>query len=184
MQKLKKKAQLSDSVGAMIALTVGVGVAVLVFIFVGVLGGTTYETLEPDLDTIGDGASSAVEAATLLFPADGGTQLTYGEISVVTSFVNGSQTVPTTYYSVDLPTGAVTLLNVSYNNTGVNVTYSFANTSMRDPIKNSILSSFEALEATGSYMPLIVLAVIIVLILGIVLSLNLVGSGGGRSQVL
>ena len=186
MQILKeKKAQVTGSVGVMVSLVVGIGVAVLVFIFVGSLGGQTFELVEDDLDSIGDGGSSSREAVTLLFAADGGTQLIHGDIQTVTNVSNGSMTIPATYYTVNLASGAVTLVNVSYNNTPANVTYTFANTSVRDPIKNAIISSFDALGNTGGYLPLIVLAIIITLVLGIVMGLSGgMSRGGGKSQVL
>ena len=191
MKKLDKKAQMQNTMGPVIGLIAGVGVAVLAFIFVSVLGGQTYQLVESDLDTIGDGGVSVVdEAVTLLLPADavgGVVQLTYGELAALTSVVNGATTlILTTDYTVSLPLGQITLVNATYNDTEANVTYTAANYSVRDPIKNSIIASFEALESTGSYLPLIVLALILVLVLGIVLSLTGAFSGGtgGRGQVL
>jgi len=56
---------------------------------------------------------------------------------------------------------------------------------IQDSVKNGITSGFEALEQTGSYMPIIVLAVVIFLVLGLVLGMGNVGTmgGGGRSAL-
>lgn len=44
-------------------------------------------------------------------------------------------------------------------------------------VKESIQSSFSALETTGNYLPIIVLAVVIFIVLGLVM-----GMGGGMTQ--
>lgn len=46
-------------------------------------------------------------------------------------------------------------------------------------VQNSIKSSFEALETTGNYMPIIVLAVIIFIVLALVTGLGRTTQGGG-----
>lgn len=56
------------------------------------------------------------------------------------------------------------------------------NATVRNSVKNSIISGFEALEQTGDYMPIIVLAVIIFLVLSLVIGFTAFGGGmGGRS---
>ena len=56
---------------------------------------------------------------------------------------------------------------------------SISNDSIRDSIKNSILSGFTALEQTGDFLPIIVLAVIIFLVLSLVLGFTAFGGQGG-----
>lgn len=51
-------------------------------------------------------------------------------------------------------------------------------------VRNGIKSSFEAMEQTGDYMPLIVLAVVIGLVLTIVLGLGAFGGTRGGGTVL
>jgi len=52
-------------------------------------------------------------------------------------------------------------------------------------VENSIKSGFEALEQTGDYIPIIVLAVVISIVLFLVLSMMSFGSmGGGRGTAL
>lgn len=59
------------------------------------------------------------------------------------------------------------------------------NATVEESVKNSILSGFEALEQTGDYLPIIVLAVIIALVLTLVLSFTAFGGmGGGRGSAL
>lgn len=62
------------------------------------------------------------------------------------------------------------------NSTG-SVVYNYTNKTISGPIERSIESSFEALEQTGDYLPIIVLAVIIAIVLGLVFTMG--GIGGG-----
>jgi ABC-type multidrug transport system fused ATPase/permease subunit len=51
------------------------------------------------------------------------------------------------------------------------------NTTISGHIKESIISGFEALETTGNYLPIVVLAVIIFVVLSIVMGLGSFGTG-------
>lgn len=53
-------------------------------------------------------------------------------------------------------------------------------TTIRTHVKNGITSGFSALEQTGDYLPIIVLAVVIALVLTLVLGFTAFGSAGGR----
>lgn len=58
------------------------------------------------------------------------------------------------------------------------------NTTVKDHVKAGMISGFEALENTGNYLPIIVLAVVIGLVLTIVLSMGAFGGmSGGRSAL-
>ncbi len=59
-------------------------------------------------------------------------------------------------------------------------------TDIRGSVDNSIKSGFDALEQTGDYLPIIVLAVVISLVLVLVLSFTAFGgmNGGGRGSAL
>lgn len=58
-------------------------------------------------------------------------------------------------------------------------------TTIQTSVKNGITSGFTALEQTGDYLPIIVLAVVIALVLALVLSFTAFGGGGnmGRSAL-
>jgi len=57
-----------------------------------------------------------------------------------------------------------------------------SNTTIKDSIKEGIISGFEAQEKTGGYMPIIVLAVVIALVLALVLGFTrMTGQGGGSA---
>ena len=52
------------------------------------------------------------------------------------------------------------------------------NNTVKTSVKNGIISGFEALEQTGDYLPIIVLAVVIALVLFLVLGMTNAGTGG------
>lgn len=58
------------------------------------------------------------------------------------------------------------------------------NTTIRGHVQESIVSGFDALEQTGSYLPIIVLAVVIFLVLSLVLGFTSIGGSGGRGSAL
>ena len=57
-------------------------------------------------------------------------------------------------------------------------------TTIRTSVTDGITSGFEALEQTGDYLPIIVLAVVISLVLALVLGFTALGGGGGRGTAL
>lgn len=60
------------------------------------------------------------------------------------------------------------------------------NETVRGHIRSGIISGFEALEQTGNYLPIIVLAVVIALVLYLVLGMTGAATGGygGRGSAL
>ena len=61
------------------------------------------------------------------------------------------------------------------------------NATVRDSVKAGVVSGFSALESTGSFLPIIVLAIVITIILSLILgltALNTGGMGGGRGSAL
>lgn len=59
-----------------------------------------------------------------------------------------------------------------------------SNTTIKTSVKNGIVSGFDALEQTGSYLPIIVLAVVISLVLALVLGFTAFGGGMNRGSAL
>lgn len=116
----KKKGYIAENINGIITLIVGVGVASLVLIFVGVLGGSVYNKVEPQI-------------------------LDYNHEVNATIFQINAQ-------------------GIHNQNVAVSV-------------RNAINSSFDAIETTGNYLPIVVLAVIISIVLTLV-----VGMGGGGNS--
>jgi len=53
------------------------------------------------------------------------------------------------------------------------------NDSVKNYTKDGIISAFKALKTTGSYLPIIVLAVVIFIVLGLILGMTGMSTGGG-----
>lgn len=58
-----------------------------------------------------------------------------------------------------------------------------SNTTIKNYVKDSVVSGFSALKQTGDYMPIIVLAVIIAIVLSLVLGFTAFGRGGAGSAL-
>lgn len=186
MTPYTKEGQVTDSVGAIITLIVGIGVGVLVLIFVGTLGGSTYTLVEDDIEEIG--ANSALNDA---FTADNTTTqyLAHHFIQEGTLTIdNGSNVALLGNFSIDYEEGSIKLLDATNafitNGSTWEANYTWGAEGVRHSVKEGIASSFSALEETGNYMPIIVLAVAISLILMLVLgSMALRGGNLGGSAL-
>jgi hypothetical protein len=181
---MNKKANMG-AVGSIITLIVGVAVAVLVIIFVGALGGQTYNIVQPELDEIGTSAS------TTNFTANNVTAVSLGQVLIhpgTLTVVNASNTIGLGNFTVNYDAGTIKLVatgaNGGLNASSLNASFEYGNRTIQNSINNGILSSFQALEQTGGYLPIIVLAVVIALVLSLILGyvgLNrgMGGFGGG-----
>ena len=185
MQKTELTRQ---NVGAIIFLIVGIGVGVISLIMVSSIGGQTYNLIEPDLNTV----SYRVDLnESFTARNDTWVQLDHYPMYSGAQILNGTSfTDNTTNFNINVTTGNLILIseNASLNGTTCYCIYGYHNYTIRDDIKASIRSSFVALKQTGSYMPILVLAVIITVILGLIIGLTgglgagMMGGGygGGR----
>jgi len=174
-----KKAQVSKATGTLIPLVVGVGVAVLVLIFMSSLGGQVWETVEDDVDTIGD-QSATVENRNLSLSSQIDPAIITGTLSIS----NTTSTVPLENFEIDYDAGTLHVNNTDamYNNSLYNISYEYYNYTIRNSIRGATVNSFDALEQTANYMPLIVLAVVIGVVLLIVLGLGVGGNVYGKNN--
>lgn len=188
LNKCKKKAQAALAVGTLITLMVGVGIATLVIIFTSSLGGLVYEGMEDDINTIGLQESTS-DYFTFVWGQGvqslNHTDIKSGTLAVVNTTTGAS--IKLANFSIDYDAGTINytcLTCTLVNNTGNTVSYQWYNTTISRAIKGGILSSFKSMEATASYMKLIVLAVVIGVVLMIVLgfSMGSVGGGGGFNR--
>lgn len=176
----------AGNVGAIITMVVGIGVAVLVLIFVGTLGGSTFYLVEDDLATIGMDRA-VTESITVV----NGTFTALSKAPIDTGLVvrNASGVVGIGNFTVDTTAGHVSLNTTNagvintINNSAVNVSYTYDNYTVQSSIRNGIASSFDGLEQTGNYLPVITLAIIITLVLGMILGLGMM-KGRGNSGAL
>jgi len=182
----KKKGQMAgNAVGNIIALIVGIGVSVLVLIFIGSLGGQTYNLLEDDIDKIGNNIIKG-ELFTVYNTTTATTSLDHGFIQTGSLSVyntTDSAIVGLNNFTIDYDAGSISAINNFYNNTQLGANYTWGAKDVRIHVKAGLISSFEALEETGNYLPIIVLAVVISLVLALVLGMTFIGRPGGGSAL-
>ncbi len=183
-----KKGQVTNVVGSIIALVIGIGVATLVMVFIGVLGGSVYQQVETQIDAIGNNVITAES-----FVAHNGTiqQLAHNFIQEGTlSIYNASTNFGLTNFTIDYVDGSILTLtsieNGTINGSTYLTNYTWGSLEIRNHIKGGVVAGFDALETTGTYLPIIVLAVVIFLVLALVLGFTNIGAGfgGGRGSVL
>lgn len=171
-------ADMQANIGGAILLITGIAVATLVLIFSGALGGQTYNLVEPEIDTIGDDSTY-----TQLFThVANNTNKSLGTSPVEDfRFYNATtQAVGNASFSFNLTAGTWSLTNNSFNDSSITVLSRYDNTTVQGYVKDAVISGFKAQKTTGTYMPLIVLAAVISLVLGMVLGLgSKPGSGSG-----
>ncbi len=177
MKKYNKKGQ-AQSVGMVITLIVGVGISVMILIFVGTLGGQTFNVVEDDITTIGNKTFSESVAILNNTPA----YLTYKELHTnMLTIENASNTqLGLGNFTIDYTNGILTLNDAGFNGT-VTANYSYGHIDIQTHVRSGITSSFSALEQTGDYLPLIVLAVVISLVLSLILGFTMFGNKGSGS---
>ncbi len=169
--------QVTENIGAMVFLIVGVGIATLVLIFVGVLGAQVYQQVEPTLDLL-----SGAEVNASLGSVVNGTLGSFSHDDIVSGTLaiidrTTANVIPLTNFTIDYDAGTYMLINNTANGT-MNASFTWGDIEVSNSIKSSIISGFEALEMTGNYLPIIVLAVIIFIVLSIVMGLGAFGGMG------
>lgn len=172
----------TENVGAIVFLIVGVGIATLTLIFVGVLGGQVYQNVEPDINEL-SGAVVNESMGTVLNATPG--SFAYDDVVTGTlTVINRSSgaALPLTNFTIDYDAGTYTLIDNALNNTPMNASYSWGDLNISGSIRNAIVSGFEALETTGNYLPIVVLAVIIFIVLSIVMGLGAFGAMGSGQR--
>lgn len=171
----------NESVGAVIALVVGIALATMMILLTNSLGGQAFSVVEPSLDDIG--VTDETENATVLLN-EGTTLSCTPVLSDGFSARNASASgtvISSGNYSLTTATGLFNLTNVQYNNSNIFFAYECGDATMRTQVYNSIREGFGAGEDTASYLPLIILAVVVALVLSVVLGFvgNNFKSGGG-----
>ena len=171
------------SIGAIVGLIVGVGVSVMVLVLIGVMGGQTYELSYPLLDSINKNSVSGETFRPLIHKV---VSLANANVWGGTlSLLNGSTPVGLGNFTVDYTAGTLNLTGTAgFNNTALAATYTWGDQSVRSSVLQSIVSGFQALQTTGQYLPIIVLAVVITLVMALILSLTATTGGGMGGSAL
>jgi hypothetical protein len=178
------KMETKESVGGIIALVTGIGIGLMVLIFVGVLAGQTYQLTETNIEAIGN---NIVINETFTPLNNTEVSLDHSSIQSGTLIIINSttaQTLSLANFSIDYDTGILTLTHVRYNNTELKASYTWGSVEIRSGVKGSITSGFSALETTGDYLPIVVLAIVIGIVLSMVLGMTAFkGNEGGGSAL-
>lgn len=168
----------NKAVDSILTLVVGIGVAVMVLILVGSLGGQSYNIIDDDLETLMNQSvkNQTFTGNNLTAFSTGNTDIHANSLVIVNSSKVTMDIVGN--FTVDYRAGTILLINDGQNGTVFNATYNHGNRSMVYSIQEGIMGGFNALETTGSYIPIIVIAVVIALILMIILG----GIGGAAMK--
>jgi flagellar basal body-associated protein FliL len=180
---LDEKNGAKGAIGSIILLIMGVSVATILLIFGSSLSGEVYNTVESDINSIGLTPTSTT------FIAVNGTTNNLGQVNISSGTLvikNGTVTVGLSNFTVDYSAGNVTLTNFAYNGTNLSATYSYYSNTIRYDVQQAIVYGFDSIKTTGQYMPLIILAVVIALVLGLIISFmyfggNKKGGSGGMA---
>ena len=176
-----EKGQVQTSINAVIALVVGVGVAVLILIFVGSLSGQTYNLSQTDISNIGNNTvqnSSVAIVSNSTASSLGHQNIHSGTLTIA----NQTEQIGIGNFSVSYNSGTITPVTQDYNDTILNASYNWGNIDVQTSVKGGIVSGFEALEQTGDYTPLIVMAIVIFIVLALVMGMRIF-SGGNNQNV-
>ena len=176
----------TGAVGVMTTMIVGVAIAVMLLVFVGSLGGQTYNLVEDDMNDIGNHVVTSETFTTL-----NGTAVSLAHPYIQSGTLKINNVTPTKVaillanFTIDYTSGTLLLdSELGNNNTVMSVNYTYGLIAIQNSAKGGILSSFEALEQTGGYLPIIVLAVVITLVMMLVLGLGNFTSNGKGGMAL
>ena len=158
-----------------------------VIIFIGALSGQTFEITEPDIDDI----AGSVENESVNALNDTTVSLGHDMIQTHSFYIINTTggTFPSSNYTLDATAGTVsfdTRTTEGQNGTSF-VYYQYGDTNVTTAIKDSILAGFQGFKASASYMPIFILAIIIVVVLSLVVGFTgLTGMfrGGGGNNAL
>jgi hypothetical protein len=168
-----------ESILPIIFLIVGIGVSILVLIFVSVLGGGVYTNAEPNINVLSGNVynkSSGVISSVPYIYNSSSSYIWSGSESIyiwnATGYY-GALVLGTNYTVLSYDTGQFTITSVGGRTLQkINISYTTGNPVIEGNITSAIKNSFTALNTTGSYTPIIVLAVIIFIILSMVMTLT------------
>lgn len=183
MMKSNKKANI-PAIGMLITLITGVAAALLALIFLATMGGQTFNLVESDINTVGYNlVSNQSINLTLSNGQDNLTHLghagiysnnlTLSNVSIANNLDLSGNVI------VDYDAGTIQLINASLNATEWYASYAWGAEGMREKIGTSIMQGFETIETSSGYMPVMVLAFVIFIVLTLVFSMSgLTGNKG------
>ena len=168
-------ADTGSAIGVMLVLFVGLAVVSLIMIFTGSLGGQTYTLVEPQLELI------AQDMTADSFTASNTSAITLDHDDVVEGTLviyNSTVNLGLGNFTINYDDGTVLLIGVAYNGGALLANYTYGDLDIENAARGSIVSSFNATKTGAQYLPLVVLAVVIFIVLALVLSASSLAQGG------
>ena len=177
---MSDNSQTATAIFAVIFLIVGFAVAGLLYTFVSVISGQTFEIVEEDIAAI-----RSYTDTNHSFVADNTTWVDLGNTTLrhLVIYNTTGWTVNTSDFTVNTTTGLVKLSSdfAVLNGTTMQAVYQYDDGTIRSAIQGGILSNFEAQQQIADYMPIIVLAIIITIVIGLIIggiASKFLGPGG------
>jgi hypothetical protein len=178
-----KAGNVEGSIGAIVTLVIGLGVAILAFILVFTMGGNVFQLVEPSLASFGGQVNNCTITIT------NGTNTTLCNAHIVpSSFLirNKTGALVTTNYTLFAGRGIIYKYKDPHHfKSGASafVYYKWGDANMTDNIRESVKSGFAAGGTVMNYLPIIVLAVIIGIVLSLIMGFGGMGTmrGGGSA---
>lgn len=173
---MDKKAQAQALI---LPLIMAVGVGVLLLILLTSLGGVVYDNVDDDLNSIGANLVTDelhnITANNTEFALLNGFVLE--DTITAYDFTNSTDVTITESY-VFRDDKYLTLVNESLKNADVKFNYTYGLKDVRDRALDTLTYGFDANKLTAQYIPLLVLALIIVVVVGAVIGMSYMGRGG------
>ena len=167
-----------------IGLIIAIGIGTTALIFMTTISGTVYDLTEDDINSI---ATNEVKSDSFIASNLSKANLDHsfvqtGTLTVKNGTANGNE-VGLGNFTIDYGSGTVLLKTTAtygtYNGSTMYANYTWGIAEIRSHITDSVLSGFEAQEKTAKFMPLIILAIVIAIVLMV---LPFWGNKGGGQQ--
>lgn len=168
-----------ESIMSIILLIVGIGVCATILIFVSVLSGGVYQTTSPQITSLSTNfvneTTGNISFAKLPYVYNTTNNNIYPGTETLRIWNNtadyGLLVLNTNYTVLSYPNGQFTITGIGlWNNSYIylNASYTIGNPVIEGNITSAIINSFVAINYTGGYLPVIVIALVIIIILGMV----------------
>jgi uncharacterized protein (UPF0333 family) len=177
MFKNRKKGQVQGILQTVLGVGVLVVALVLLYVFGGAITGSSYQTVEADLQEIANtqiiNESFTASNNTAVYLAHDFMQT--GTLTIVNTT---GHVKPLTIFTIDYDHSSLTLkvANDSFDGKGMKATYIYGDKTIRDNLMSGIEESFDAYSKGASYTPLFILAILMLVFL------TVFGNMGGTNR--
>ena len=171
-----------ESIFSIILLIVGIGICSTILIFVSVLSGDVYQTTSPQINSLStdfvNETSGNISFTLVPYVYTASNNNIYPGTETLKIWNKtagyGTLVLGTNYTVLSYPNGQFTITDIALRNNSyiyLNISYTTGNPVIEGNITSAIINTFVAINYTGGYLPLIVLALVIIMILGMVFAI-------------